>query len=259
MILHPDGSEKIYVAANSINDGVLACFNNRQGKIAAAENWPTGPLKGLWSQPVLDQLSPGTIEKPTSGKQIYAVQVVNNQGTLTGIDWLTGATKDMTPTFAVGDSPYLLNGGNLALDQTGNCFVWNGQGKIGLFTFGNAFSGLLQSSASGIPMKAQLFFGGDGTLYANTVDGNRVLRAIVPQYNLDKLDARLVWLHLQPDQPASGRHSGRRKNVDALGTRQRASGQWIHCQARGNFRREAPMKEAVGTNSSGTKHRKPQS
>ena len=182
VILHPDGSEKIYVAANSVNNGVLACFNNRSGKIAAAEKWPD--LTGLWSQPILDQLSPGSVQQPTSGKQIYAVKVANSQGTLTGIDWLTGATKAMASTFAVGDSPYLLVGGNLASDQTGNRFVWNGAGTIGLYTFGTAFSGLLPSSASGIPMQAQLFFGSDGTLYANTVDGDRVLRAIVPQYTL---------------------------------------------------------------------------
>jgi hypothetical protein len=115
--------------------------------------------------------------------------VANSQGTLTAIDWLKGETKDMMPSFAVGNSQYLLNGGNLALDhpldQSGNCFVWNGAGKIGLYTFGTAYSGLLQSSASGIPMKAQLFFGSDGTLYGNEVDGGRVLRAIVPQYRLD--------------------------------------------------------------------------
>ena len=181
VILHPDKSEKIYVAANSVNDGVLACFNNRSGKITAAEKWPGPDMTGLWSQPILDQLSPGSVEQPTSGKQIYAVKVANGKGTLTGINWLTGAKNDMAPTFTVGDSPYLLVGGNLGrYDQTGNRFVWNGKGDIGLYTFGTAFSGLLASSASGIPMQAQLFFGSDGTLYANTVDGDRVLRAIVP-------------------------------------------------------------------------------
>ncbi|WP_291986648.1 PQQ-binding-like beta-propeller repeat protein [Candidatus Accumulibacter sp. ACC007] len=186
VILHPDGSEKIYVAANSVNDGVLACFNNpfddHSGKIAAAENWP--PLKGLWSQPIPDQLSPGTMQKPASGKQIYAVRVADELGTLTGIDWLTGATKAMAPTFTVGDSPDLLNGGNLALDQAGTRFVWNGAGDVDLFAFGSAFSGRLHSSTAVIPMRAQLLFGGDGTLYANPVKGDRVLRVIVPKYTL---------------------------------------------------------------------------
>jgi hypothetical protein len=90
----------------------------------------------------------------------------------------------MAPTFAVGDSPYLLNGGNLASDQAGTRLVWNGAGEVDLFAFGSAFSGRLHSSAGGIPMPAQLLFGGDGTLYANTVGGDRVLRAIVPQYTL---------------------------------------------------------------------------
>lgn len=182
VILHPDGSEKVYVAANAVNEGVLACFNNRSGTIAAAENWP--PLTGLWSQPIPDQLSPGSVQHPASGKQIYAVRVADQRGTLTGIDWLTGSTKALAPAFAVGDSPYLLNGGNLATDQAGTRFVWNGAGEVDLFAFGTAFSGRLQSAAGGIPVKAQLLFGGDGTLYANTVEGDRVLRAIVPQYTL---------------------------------------------------------------------------
>ncbi len=202
VILHPDESEKIYVAANSVNDGVLTCFNNRSEKIAAAENWK--PLTGLWSQPILDQLSPGSTQQPSAGKQIFAVRVAKNQGTLTAIDWLTGATKEMAPSFAVGTSPYLLAGGNLASDQTGNRFVWNGAGDVGLFSFGTDFSGRLQSSASGIPMKAQLFFGGDGSLYASTVDGDRVLRAIVPQYTLSaNSDANISSpTHLRVDGPA---------------------------------------------------------
>jgi hypothetical protein len=182
VILHPDGSEKVYVAANSVNEGVLACFNNRSGAIAAAENWP--PLTGLWSQPIPDQLSPGSAQQPASGKQIYAVRVADQRGTLTGIDWLTGSTRAIAPTFAVGDSAYLLNGGNLASDQAGTRFVWNGAGEVDLFAFGSAFSGRLHSPAGGIPEQAQLLFGGDGTLYANTVEGDRVLRAIVPHYTL---------------------------------------------------------------------------
>jgi outer membrane protein assembly factor BamB len=202
VILHPDGSEKIYVAANSVSEGVLTCFNNRSGTIAAAENWP--PLTGLWSQPIPDQLSPGSVQQPASGKQIYAVRVADQRGTLTGIDWLTGSTKAMAPTFAVGDSPYLLNGGNLASDQAGTRFLWNGAGEVGLFAFGPTFSGRLHSAASGIPQQAQLLFGGDGTLYANTVKGDRVLRAIVPQYTLSAdSDANIYSpTHLWIDGPA---------------------------------------------------------
>jgi hypothetical protein len=183
VILHPDGTEKIYVAANSVNDGILASFNNRSGTITAAEKWP--PLNGLWGQPMLDQQSPGGTEA-ASGKKVFAVKVANGNGTLTAIDWLSGATTDMTPAFGVGSSPYLLAGGNLASDLSDNRFVWNGAGDTGLYVFGASFSGPLQLPASGIPMKAQLMFGGDGTLYANTVEGDRVLRAIVPQYTLSE-------------------------------------------------------------------------
>ena len=101
------------------------------------------------------------------------------------IDWLTGSTSPVPAAFTVAASPYLLNGGNLAMDQDGNIFVWNGAGsEPGLYAFGPALSGLLASPDNGIPAKTQLYFGSDGTLYANGVDG-RVLRAIVPQYTLD--------------------------------------------------------------------------
>ena len=69
------------------------------------------------------------------------------------------------------------------MDLDGNRFVWNGAGDIGLYAFGTAFSRRLEVLAGGIPSKAQFIFGGEGTLYANDVDG-RVLRAIVPQYTL---------------------------------------------------------------------------
>ena len=202
VILHPDGSEKIYVAANSVNNGVLACFNNRSGIIAAAENWPL--LTGLWSQPIPDQLSPGSVQQPASGKQIYAGRFEVKRGMLTGIDWLTGATKAMTPYFEVGDSPYLLNGGNLALDQAGTLFVWDLADEGDLTALGTAFSGRLHSPGGGIPVQARLLFGGDGTLYANTVGGDRVLRAIVFQYTLDAHFDTSIYspTHLWVDGPA---------------------------------------------------------
>ena len=130
-----------------------------------------------------DQRSPGSRADLNLSKQLYAVSVASNNGTLKAINWLTGSTTDATPQLNAA-SLYLLNGGNLAMDQTGNRFVWNGVSNGGLYAFGNAFSGLLKSSAAGvIPVRTQLYFGGDGTMYANDVDG-RTLWAVVPQYTL---------------------------------------------------------------------------
>ena len=184
VILHPDGTEIIYAAANSVNDGVLDAFNNDSGKITRRENWPQ--LAGLWSQPIPDSLPVGPAGEPNLKKKIYAVKVGNSQGTVEEIDWLNGTAADLKPQFGVGDSPYLLQGGNLAIDQPANRLVWNGKGgkDLGLYAFGLSFSGLVPANqSSGIPEKAQLYFGGDGTLYANDISG-RTLWAIVPQFTL---------------------------------------------------------------------------
>lgn len=193
VIQHPDGTEKIYVAANSVNDGVLACFDNRNTtyrktssrEIAPAKSWE---LKGLRSQPIPDQLPPEDASRPNEAnrnKKIYAVRIANGQGTLEAIGWLDGSTKTLGRELSldVADSSYLLNGGNLTMDRDGNCFVWNGDGSVGLYAFSADFSGRLETIKSGIPAKARLLFGNDGTLYVQGVDDG-ILRAIVPQYTL---------------------------------------------------------------------------
>ncbi len=190
VIQHPDGTEKIYVAANSVNDGVFACFDNRNTAYRKSSSWEISlakswELQGLWSQPIPDQLPPWNPSKPekaNENKKVYAVRVLKGQGTLEAIDWLDGSTKTALSLKVTGSS-YLLNGGNLTMDGDGNCFVWNGEGSIGLYAFGAAFSGRLGNMESAIPAKARLLFGNDGTLYAQGVDDG-ILRAIVPQYTL---------------------------------------------------------------------------
>ena len=162
VIRHPDGTEKIYVAANSANNGVLAAFNNfKTGPdegIKAAEHWPAG----LWRQPIIDQLPPADPAKPAApnaAKKMYAVQ----KGTLTAIDWLNGSTTTLTPAISIPvGTP---NGLNLAMDAAGNVV----EGDL------------------------RLLFGADGTLY--TVDpsnqNQRTLRAIVPQYTLSGASANI--------------------------------------------------------------------
>jgi hypothetical protein len=194
VIRHPDGTDKIYIAANSVNSGVLDCFDNLNTK-PGKYNYKTKmePLKrcwklsGLWSQPTPDRLP--TRKTPDSklaneNKKIYAVRVDKNKGTLEAIDWLDSITADAGTAFDVGDGSYLLNGGNLVIDSVNNCFVWNGSGdSIGLYIFGTGQPIRFIDIAHTIPQKARLLFGNDGTLYALGVD-DRILRTIIPSYTL---------------------------------------------------------------------------
>lgn len=194
VIRHPDGTEKIYVAGNSTEDGALACFNNNIKEIKPCLGaW--NKLNGLWSQIIPDQLPPDVPADPEKGsnKKIYAVRVVKDEGgtqytngTLEVIDWLpkksvTEVTKVTKLDFKVAEESYLVNGGNLAMDLNGECFIWNkADKKIGLYALGAGNLKLIDVN-SDIPSKAQLFFGSDGTLYAYGID-DRILKAIVPRY-----------------------------------------------------------------------------
>jgi len=113
VIQHPDGTEKIYAAANSVGDGVLADFDNPRTKPRQRVPGPITadwePLPGLWSQPLPDLLSPGTVTEPSTTKQIYAVSVNNSQRALTAINWLSGSAQPQAPSFSVATSPDLLN------------------------------------------------------------------------------------------------------------------------------------------------------
>jgi hypothetical protein len=209
-------ADKIYVAANGGNEGMLELFDNFNSsktkldckeKIRAGLNWP--PLKGLWSQPIADQLSVGTPGKANADKKIYAVMVAGIgdkwRGALEEIGWLNNEKKTAVCAaykpgdnkcddgFAVGDKSYLANGGNLTSDKLAGRFVWNGSGAIGLYAFGlpAPFSSLLVANqTSGISGESRLYFGTDGTLYTNDarngtdIVATPVLRAIIPQYTL---------------------------------------------------------------------------
>ncbi len=202
-VRHPDGSEIVFVAANSVGDGVLSRFAYRKmverksdpRTNALAELWS---LPGPWSQPIPDQIQPESRSSPETAnpdKKIYAVRVGNGQGTVEAIDWLDGSmkTSDKAATLAVADARHLLSGG-LAMDLDGHRYLWNGASgtpaDMGLYAFGAATSGRLKlplDPASGIPVNARLLFGSDGTLYAlgPEDDPDRILRAIVPKYILD--------------------------------------------------------------------------
>ena len=182
VLLHPDGTEKIYVAANSVKEGTLTAFDNPKTTVAGAEksiiataHWT--PLTGLFSQPTA---SVG------DDRKIYSVQVTGTQGQLKAIGWLTGSVQPVGTEFRVDDSSYLLNGGNLAIDQTGNILVWNGT-EAKLYAFSPAGpSGVSPAVLAGLAADSLLLFGSDGTLYApaSSNSANRMMRAILPQYTL---------------------------------------------------------------------------
>jgi hypothetical protein len=189
VIRHPDGTEKIYAGANSADSGVLACFDNFKTNpdngLAKDEIKQAWKIEGLFSQPSLDPI------QPDSSKKLYSVKVKEYKGkqflrgTLIAIDWLSGNETSWDRHFPVGSSsPYLLNGGNLALDKDGHVFIWNGDGgQSNLYGFQSSLSRIFDAVISDFPPESQLLFGTDGTLYANDVKG-RILRAILPEYKL---------------------------------------------------------------------------
>lgn len=190
VIRHPDGTEKIYAAANSANTGVLACFDNFKTNsdygLAKGEIKQAWKIEGLFSQPSLDPIQPNPKEEDSSkSKKLYSVNVEQGRGELIAIDWLNRPTPSEGESFPVGEKgPYILNGGNLALDKDGHVFIWNGDGgQSNLYGFKASLSRIFDVMVSHLPPKSQLLFGNDGTLYANDVKG-RVLRAVLPQYTL---------------------------------------------------------------------------
>jgi len=190
VIRHPDGTEKIYVAADAVNRGVLACFDNFKTNpdygLAKGRIEPAWKKEGLFSQPGLDPIQPHPEEKdPSKTKKLYSVKVEMDRGRLIAMDWLDGSTTSEGTPFPVGEkAPFILNGGNLALDKDGNLFLWNGDGgRSNLSGFNASLSKIFDVVISRFPPESQLLFGNDGTLYAHDIRG-RVLRAVLPQYTL---------------------------------------------------------------------------
>jgi hypothetical protein len=199
-----DKTKIIYVAANSVGDGVLADFNNPWTRPKQKDPGPITAdwdlLPGLWSQPLLDLLSPGTTSEPNETKRIYAVSVKTGQGTLTAINWLSGSAQPQAPSFPVAVSPDLLNiagnGGVLGVDKGGAIFVWDGNGvKLYVFTPQGSVAALALATPSGLTVGSRLAFGSDGTLYLADASSaaNRTLRAVVPQFTLEKVSAEKIF------------------------------------------------------------------
>jgi hypothetical protein len=188
-----DGSERVYAGAVSKTGGVLTCFENPltaeepdgdgivQAMISKDKPWL---FKGQFSQPILAPGSVTAASDPDLSKrvQLYSVEVAGKQGTLNAIDWFTGI-KTAAPGGGVGDSTFLLNGGNLVVDQEQSVFVWNGAPRQDSISGFNSSLTEILIKVDGLEPESQLFFGTDGTLYAGKKKA--VLRAIIPQYTLD--------------------------------------------------------------------------
>lgn len=205
VIRHPDGTEKIYVAANSTNDGVLTCYKNSYTtnqtssdslKIKLQWNNP-----GKWGQPIVDQLQPeSTKDSVNVAEKIYAVHVEelkndkkNDNGTLLSVNWFNEKDIHILPSFDVDKKSDLINiNDNVintpVIDQAGHCLVWNGSGKIGLYrsSASGTSSGCLDTECKNASI-ARLFFGSDGTLYAYSTD--KILMALIPKYTYNKKGA----------------------------------------------------------------------
>lgn len=175
-----DGTEKVYVAADLVDSGVLALFNNNKTKGGAKDNatierkWEKSAL--MFGQPLV-----------TAGKD-YVVRVDikdKNSAYVEQLDRSTGAQIKAGPPLKIAtDNPYLPKGGNLATDRDGNVFGWNGNSKVGDLTALKPSLDLLftENLTGQLEPASNLFFGTDGTLYAGAQKST--LRAIVPYYSL---------------------------------------------------------------------------
>jgi hypothetical protein len=168
-----DRTEKVYVAADLVDSGVLTLFNNNNGTIE--KGWEQTAL--MFGQPLV-----------TTGKD-YVVRVDStdkNSAYVESLDRSTGAKSKAGPPLKIAtDNPYLPKGGNLATDKDGNVFVWNGNIKLGDLTAFKPSLDLLfppENLTGQLEPNSNLFFGTDGTLYAGAQKST--LRAIVPYYSL---------------------------------------------------------------------------
>jgi hypothetical protein len=175
-----DGTEKVYVAADLVDSGVLTLFNNNKTKNGAKDN---ATIEKGWEQTALMFGQPLV----TTGKD-YVVRVDikdKNSAYVEQLDRSTGAKTNAGPPLKIDtDNPYLPKGGNLAADQDGNVFAWNGGISLKELT---AFKPSLEplfprENLAGPEPASNLFFGTDGTLYAGAEKST--LRAIVPYYSL---------------------------------------------------------------------------
>jgi hypothetical protein len=175
-----DGTEKVYVAADLVDSGVLTLFKNNKTKNGAKDN---ATIEKGEEQPALMFGQPLV----TTGKD-YVVRVDStdkNSAYVESLDRSTGAkTKAGPPLKIATDNPYLPKGGNLATDKDGNVFAWNGNIKLGdLVAFKPSLDPLFTENLTGqLEPDSNLFFGTDGTLYAGAQKST--LRAIVPYYSL---------------------------------------------------------------------------
>lgn len=174
-----DGTEKIYVAANTVNEGYLTLFNNKKAKStddrgSIERGWKEGPA--VFGQPLL-----------TAGR-LYVVRVDSTSKNSAYVEYLdppSGKKTRAKEPFAIAtDSPYLLRGGNLATDKDGNVFVWNGNAASGdLKAFTSSLDPLFTENLAGqLEPDSNLFFAADGTLYG--ARQKSTLRTIVPYYSL---------------------------------------------------------------------------
>ena len=173
------GTERVYVAADTVNEGYLTLFNNNKtnntdDKGTIELGWKDGPA--VFGQPLV-----------TAGR-VYVVRVDDAAKNSAHIEYVESSsgkkTKGKEPLAISTDTPYLLQGGNLAADKDGNVFVWNGSATLGeLKGFGPSLDLLFTQNLAGqLEPASNLFFATDGTLYG--AQQRSTLRAIVPYYSL---------------------------------------------------------------------------
>ena len=201
VIRKPDGTEKIYIAANSTNDGRLDCYDNPNTENNVNIDSTLQPLvdnrwnlKGFWTQPIAYQFPPDSTiaSKEMAKKEIYAVRFIEGKASLVAADWLSGS---ITTLGSLDVSKESLNGCNLVMEHNGNCIFRIGDGeKSGLYVYeqnNNGNQGVLKNinnvGSVSLPPTSRLYLDMYNILYAMDVK-DRVFM-LIKRYNSNNIAA----------------------------------------------------------------------
>ena len=182
-----DRTEKVFVAAGTVNEGYLTLFNNNktknvEGKGNIEQAWKEGPA--VFGQPLV------------TGGRVYVVRVDSAAKNSAYLEYLDPSSRKKTrakePITIATDNPYLPRGGYLSEFMDGNVFVCNGIDSVGhLKAFKPSLDLLFTENFAGqLEPASNLFFATDGTLFAPAKQKS-TLRAIMPYYSLTESDSHL--------------------------------------------------------------------
>jgi hypothetical protein len=196
VLLHSDGTEKVYVAANSGSGGVLAEFDKSPRDAGVTPGWTQ---HSLWSQPLA---LPAGKERDGNNKWQIIGGSADSGGpgpaSIKALDWIDGTIAASRPIGEI-DRQHMASSAIPAIDGAGTFFLpvrkTNGQPAV-LASSPSAPERLLDlrdpTGAQTQPLR-RLMIGPDGALYGLFPD-DKVPYRLLPTIRLDRHSAEQVKL-----------------------------------------------------------------